>query len=543
MPNYVIPDTLLEEFLILFMVNLCLNKKYLLNLCGFVFVIGAILLLSPVRGNAQVPSQACIGSCPVKTPTPTIFSQIPTITIQQNLEGTSNQVGDNTTQNNNINPCHQADVNNTNQTTNTMHAKRGKKHVPNNGLIQMFLKMLKQLLDLLMQLLGGKNIGPSTNPTGAPPCPTPTSGSITPTTGNITPTTGNITPTTGNISPTTPVATVTPGGPTPTGGAQNSACTTTKNDLFLNPFNRNSAHHRPIGTGAQYASDTDPTTQNWLSFSSHSIGLNVGAPWGVSVANTTASDGMKTINPGPALCDKVVGFPVSIRFPNAGFDTKVVINGSGCTDGVTVIYDGVAQKPNQIRQYNWNNGNPVGGQYKTWDIKGLGHGVRPGDRIGTSASGVAALFGLLRGDEINDPSKKVEHALQMVLPRKGGDLLANAFVLPAVGGDGSMSQNTGKIPYGALFALPKSVNIDSLGLTPRGKRIAEAIQNYGIYAVDGSSTVAIRADQFVQNTQELKDAMHAIYPLMRMITNNDVLNSPTAGGGTPIAPNCAFDAP
>jgi hypothetical protein len=47
----------------------------------------------------------------------------------------------------------------------------------------------------------------------------------------------------------------------------------------------------------------------------------------------------------------------------------------------------------------------------------LGHGTRRGERVGTSASGVAAMFGPLRGHEINTPGYRIEHALQMVLPR------------------------------------------------------------------------------------------------------------------------------
>ncbi|MBK8210799.1 MAG: hypothetical protein IPK78_13360 [Rhodospirillales bacterium] len=85
-------------------------------------------------------------------------------------------------------------------------------------------------------------------------------------------------------------------------------------------------------------------------------------------------------------------------------------------------------------------------------------------------------------------------------------------------------------------------NLDSLGLTPRGKQLAAAVRDYGIYAVDGSDCVAIRADQYVANTSELKTALSKIYPYMRMVLNNDVLGSTVAGGGTGIAPNCAFDA-
>ncbi len=323
-------------------------------------------------------------------------------------------------------------------------------------------------------------------------------------------------------------------------------------DPYYNPFNKNSAHHRPIGTGAQYADTNHPSYKSWMTNKGRGFNVNVGAPWGVSLAAAGAGDGEKTIGPGPKQCDNVVGLPKRIRFPKTPFITPVRANDNGCPDGVVVIYDKVAQVPHQIRQYDWNNGNPVGGQYKTWDIKGLGHGTRMGDRVGTSAAGVAAMFGILRGVEINDPGRKIQHALQMVLPRKSGDcgmILSRKVQLPAVSGDGSMnsgSNNTGNVPYGALLALPPESkggpDLDTLGLTPRGKILATAVREYGIYAVDGGACNALRADQYVTNPAELRTALSKIYPHIRMVLNNDnVLTTATAGGGAPLAPNCAFD--
>lgn len=329
-------------------------------------------------------------------------------------------------------------------------------------------------------------------------------------------------------------------------------CTTPKN-VYSNPFSKASAHHRPIGTNAIYAAATDPSTKSWLKNTSRNVNINVGAPWGVSVAYTDSTDRIKTIGAGPKNCDAVKGLPVDIRFPRNGFITKVVYNSNGCTDGVAVIYDSVAGVPHQIRQYNWNNGNPIGGQHVTWNIKGLGHGTKMGERLGTSASGVAALFGVLRGEEINDPDpdRKIEHAIQISLPGKPGSLnmMGQNVVLPAVSRDKYCSTAgycAGGIPYGALMALlPESKggpDLSKLGLTMRGKRLAEAIRNYGLYTVDTAGAVAIRADQYVANVAELKADLAKIYPYIRRVMNNDVLNSSTAGGGTALAPNCAFDS-
>jgi hypothetical protein len=328
-----------------------------------------------------------------------------------------------------------------------------------------------------------------------------------------------------------------------------ATCSASK-DLFLNPFNAESAHHRPIGTGARYAPDDHPATRDWQQAAHFNV--NAGTPWGTSVAATTADDPMVTVEP-QAYCDKVVDVPVTLRLPAAGFATRVKANHSGCPDGVVVIYDRTTETPHQLRQYDWNGGKPTAGQYRTWDIKGLGHGTRDGERIGTSASGVAGLFGVLRGHEINTRGYKIEHALRMGLPRKPGAdckvMLSNDVVLPATGRDRSAKEaanNVGNIPYGGLLALPPGVDLEGLGLSEPGQRLAEAIRDYGIYVGDGGgcNAGAIEADQEVDEgiRKQLREDIRKFYPLIRLVLNNDVLGSAVAGGGEPLAPNCAFDA-
>ncbi len=321
-------------------------------------------------------------------------------------------------------------------------------------------------------------------------------------------------------------------------------------NLFTNPFSKESAHHRPIGDGAIYAGTDALATRDWLR--SKSFNINVGAPFGVAMAQSDSSGPLLVVHARPDAEDSIVGLPVTVRFPRGGFP---VSNPSG-RDGVAIIYDSTTGVPYQLREYSWNDGFPVAGQFKTWDIKGLGHGTKLGDRVGTSASGVAAAFGLLRGAEVNTPGKKIEHALQMVLPMKHTPtmecniLLSREIQLPAVSRDRGAElpkNNTGHIAYGALLALPRTVDIRKLGLSEPGIRLAEAIQKYGIYAVDagGCAGGALRADQFVssETLQKLKADIPKFYPLIRLIVNNDYSKQRVSGGGLPTAPNCAFDSP
>jgi hypothetical protein len=328
-----------------------------------------------------------------------------------------------------------------------------------------------------------------------------------------------------------------------------AGCSAPKN-IFLNPFSKQSAHHRPIGTGAQYAGDSHPATRDWLKASSFAV--NVGGPWGVDVAEVGAGDPVMTVQKKGGSGG--YGLPQTIRLPDGGLKTKVGYNALGSTDGVAIIYDSVDRMTHQLRNYEWNNGKPVALQYLNWSITGLGHGTRPGQRIGTSASGVAALFGILRGHEINAAGYSIDHALQIALPRRHlpnqrcNIMLSKDIVPPATTRDGSAGnadENTGNIPYGALLALPSSVSISALGLSEPGTRLARALRDYGMYVVDGGGCGggAIRADQFVsdQTANQLRRDIPKIYRHIRMVLNNDVLGSPVAGGGSALAPNCAVD--
>lgn len=292
--------------------------------------------------------------------------------------------------------------------------------------------------------------------------------------------------------------------------------------------------------------------RDWLQ--ADSFNINVGGPWGVDVASSTSSDPYKEVKARAIGPDKASGLPVTIRLPKEGLDTRIGYNTSGNTDGVAVVYDRSSGEAHQLRQFNWNGGKPTAGQYRNWDINGLGHGTRAGQRLGTSASGVAALFGILRGHEVNAAGYAIGHALQIALPRKHlsnqrcNIMLSREIRLPATLRDGSAGQggnNTGSIPYGALLALPASVDIGRLGLSEPGRRLAEAIRDYGIYVVDGGGCTngAIRADQYVSGgvLSQLKRDIPKIYPHVRMVLNNDVLGNAVAGGGTALAPNCAVD--
>ena len=124
--------------------------------------------------------------------------------------------------------------------------------------------------------------------------------------------------------------------------------------------------------------------------------------------------------------------------------------------------------------------------------RGARNPARQGARLGGSASGLPGLFGIIRGHEVNTPdtrsSMPCKSRFHTMAPC--GDQLQNKIVWPAISTDWFCKSRpelcSGNIPYGALLALPPSVNIAGLGLSEPGRRLAAALQNYGTYAVDGT---------------------------------------------------------
>jgi hypothetical protein len=306
---------------------------------------------------------------------------------------------------------------------------------------------------------------------------------------------------------------------------------------FANPFEKESAHHRPIGNDAVFADRNDPSTISLLKADFGNINSNNG--WGTNVYQSTVADPLKTVTQAGPYNH---GLPVTLRVPEGA-------NNADKSDSGVVIVDSGTGIAHEFYQWRWNDGEPTAGIYRQWDTKGLGHSQPGGPRVGTSASGVAGMFGLLRGHEVNTPGYKIEHALQISLDAKGacGMMVKNQVVWPAASTDGFCTRNPrlcqGNISYGALLALPPEVNIESLGLSEPGNRLAEALKNYGTYVIDNSQCPAFRGDQNIDGSvkQSLINDMRKIYPLLRMVLNNSA-GQTASGGGTPRAENCAFNS-
>lgn len=312
--------------------------------------------------------------------------------------------------------------------------------------------------------------------------------------------------------------------------------------LYLNPFRKDSAHHRPIGTGATYAGLTHAAMVSWNTKST--MVINVGMPYGTYIVKGNPSDPLQTIK-GTGF-----GLPTQLRLP-VGFDPGAVAG----SDSVVSYFNPVDFTIHDLWRFEVKSDGYYAGIHRTYAGEQLGHPTSVGERLGVSASGVGLTFCLLRGAEINTAGTAIRHALQMVMPGSGvNSMLAKTTLLPAASIDGfCVSDPTnnclGDIPYGGLFAIPPvskgGPDLTTLSLSEPGLRLAQAFRDYGVYAVDTGGNVALRADQSVSSTirtQLVSSDLPKLYGHMRFITNSAWTAGQTCvGGGTPLAVNSGYD--
>ncbi len=332
-------------------------------------------------------------------------------------------------------------------------------------------------------------------------------------------------------------------------------------NLFENPFNKGSYHHMPIGKGARFAADSHPMQRIWN-----------GKPGGIRF-NGGFENGRDVYQIDDSMAPRVASFhrqttvekgrpfaPVSVPWPselvNDGtfdYPTDKFGNRRSNFDGNMVFMrpTGVGM---QFRQFLWPQGAPAPTAsyfYPGIDVRGLGHGLKAGERVGSSAAGVNVLFGLIRAADFDNGRDDFGHGLQLVLPRTVGSgyrMLGKTYMLPATDMDrgAELDNIAGGIPYGSAWAIPSNVKMPP-GLTAWGRKLFLTLQRYGAYPVDGGGSLAIRCDQGVDVDSLNHDGV-IIKNLMRMITNHSytqdrVLN--TVGGGLPVdgSNNTAYDAP
>lgn len=104
---------------------------------------------------------------------------------------------------------------------------------------------------------------------------------------------------------------------------------------------------------------------------------------------------------------------------------------------------------------------------------------------GATASGLPMVGSMVTLAEAR--ALRIDHAVSLVLIDNAAQ---DTFSYPANRSDGRDS-SAHAIPIGSRIRLPRSIDVDSLGLSPLGAAIARAAQTYGFIVVDTSGAVAV----------------------------------------------------
>ncbi|MBA2358517.1 MAG: hypothetical protein H0V84_08850 [Actinobacteria bacterium] len=240
---------------------------------------------------------------------------------------------------------------------------------------------------------------------------------------------------------------------------------------FPRPFAANGVWNKPIG-----AAPLHPRSAALAAFfASHAINPNLTFySYGVSVSETRPSDPLQSV-PCIRFVNCTLGAFGSFRIPTTA-------QADPSSDGHLAIYDPVAGREWDMWQA-WKSGD-------SWSA-GAGAAVSmSGDGIAAAntASGNAANFPLLGG--IVRPEEllqgRIDHALVFMMPQ-----VSNlGRVCPATHSVGDTS-HPDALKQGTRIQLDPGLNVDSLAIPAWQKTIGRALQVYGAYLRDSSSSLAI----------------------------------------------------
>jgi hypothetical protein len=290
-------------------------------------------------------------------------------------------------------------------------------------------------------------------------------------------------------------------------------------DPFLWPVSSSSPWNTPIGGDAEFSQADSQQTINlidrtidiWLNFDewSHPIvrAESTDPAWTISYANSNTG--------GPGAGAVTLQLPPHAE-PAVGADAHLHVVD---IDGVTAReFFGLELTEEQEGRATYFVEN---------DLRGPGTGSG-----GTRAYGGSALGGLIRAWEMEE--RRIGHALALSLQ---GSQLMTGPVWPATAQDSTADATYGgTVPIGTLIAIPPSVNVDAMLLSPEALVVARALQEYGAYIVDQSTVMTFYAEPslLASEVEAIRADLGRIRRELRLVVNNTE-DSP-GGGGRPVAP-------
>ncbi len=344
-------------------------------------------------------------------------------------------------------------------------------------------------------------------------------------------------------APTTSPATTNPVTPAPTTKPPTPAPTPppATRDFTLQPFARTSIWNLPIGTGAMFESATSTRTTNLIL---------TGKPW---ANEDTYSHPISYASLSDPLA-RVTDYNYSPRSATYNIPINATI-----AKGTDAHMHVISPDRRTIHE-TWAASRVSATEYRVGrheEVDLQGDGIGPSD--GTRAYGGSAIGGLIRAWEVDPTHPKytgdIRHPLALALRRDqllftpgGGEgydangyMLQRGYIWPATEQDyDSPYTYSGSVAMGTYIAIPPSVNLTQLGLTPQGQMLGRAFQNYGAYVTDAAGDMmmayvepspagAVFASALLGPSWTAAD-LNKLRAQLRIVTNN----GPTTPNAAPL---------
>lgn len=310
--------------------------------------------------------------------------------------------------------------------------------------------------------------------------------------------------------------------PNPAAACTSPYPTPATRDPGLWPFASDSPWNTPLGAGAVFEQMTDACTADLVN--PPGVTWINSAEWSHPVYLAVTTDPTVNLYRNGMLVDSDVHCPA---------DAEPALPPPPDTDAHLHIIDSTHQFVDEM----WEASMVTGGwNSQAWAKNSLfGPGVSQG---GVRAYGGSAIGGLIRVGEL---ANGIRHPLAFAVQQSQQK---DSWVWPATINDQAPPSNyMGHIPMGQLAAIPPSVDLCLLQLSPAGLVIARALQDYGMYLVDTAGGLAFYAETAVEQDASLgevpllndaRDDLAKIVPLLRCVTNNTM--DTVGGGGARRAP-------
>ncbi len=259
------------------------------------------------------------------------------------------------------------------------------------------------------------------------------------------------------------------------------------------PFSADSPWNTKIPAGAPI----DPGSTEYIAEVASDNALYINMPeWTVATYYIDAATTPKRRIFQNFQTDDTAGFAPGERIPAPDFATPS--GPAGGTEFLAMI-DPKAGKAWELHQpvMNEEDGNWRATFGKEVDLTGTGvstpwmKAATPGDAASARPSGIPLVAGLIRLDEIK--AGRIDHALAFAYAGPRTD----RFVAPASDGlhsGANRAEKTFGLPMGARIQLDPDYDIENTRLSPAGKVIARALQEYGAILVDEAGATTLFAE-------------------------------------------------